>query len=92
MYKDDSPDDSIVEKDVVKGLVGELEKLYPSRSKQTDITHAWSGVYCDTTDGKPIVGPIKELPHQYVSVGYNGQGMVKAFSCGRHLAEIIKGS
>ena len=72
MYKDDSPDDSIVEKDVVKGLVGELEKLYPSRSKQTDITHAWSGVYCDTTDGKPIVGPIKELPHQYVSVGYNG--------------------
>ena len=72
MYKDKRPDDSIVEKEVVKGLIGELEKLYPSRSKETDITHAWTGVYCDTSDGKPIVGAIKEKPNQYLSVGYNG--------------------
>ena len=92
MKKDQRLDDNIVEKDVVVGLIGELESLYPSRSKETDITHAWSGIYCDTSDGKPIVGAIKEMPNQYLSVGYNGQGMVKAFSCGRHLAETIAGS
>ena len=72
MYKNTKPDDRIVEKEVVKGLVAELEKLYPSRSKGTDITHAWTGVGCDTSDEKPIVGAIKEMPNQYLSVGYNG--------------------
>ena len=92
MYKDDTPDDRIVEKEVSKCLSKELERLYPSRGVKTEITHAWSGMLCYTTDELPLVGEIKEMPHQYLSVGYNGEGMGRAFSCGRHLAEKIKGS
>ena len=38
------------------------------------------------------MGAIEELPGQYLSLGYNGNGMVNAFSCGRHVAELIAGS
>ena len=65
--------------------------MYPSRSTETKITHAWSGILCNIKDHKPMVGPIKELPGQYISLGYTGSGMIKAFSCGRHIAELIAG-
>jgi len=42
-----------------------------------------------TPDKHPLVGPIAELENQYLSVGYSGHGMVRAFSCGRHIAEKI---
>ena len=65
-------DDTVVETEVAEGLTGELESLYPSRSTKTEITHAWSGIYCVSSDGKPLVGAIKELPKQYMSLGYTG--------------------
>ena len=82
-------DDSVVEEVWTQGLASELDSLFPSRSTETETTHAWSGILCDSVDKLPIVGAIKEMQGQYVSVGYTGQGMVKAFSCGRHIAELI---
>merc|ERR1712013_512317 len=70
-------------------LKNELAKLYPDRSTETEITHAWSGMECYTPDEKPIVGAIKELPGQYISIGYNGWGMVKAYESGKYVAELI---
>ena len=91
MHQDETPDDCIVEQEITTALAGELEKIYPSRSQKTSITHAWSGIQCYTSDELPIVGQIKEKPHEYLSVGYNGEGMGRAFTCGRHIAEKIKG-
>ena len=64
--------------------MAELQRLFPSKNFIPDITHAWSGIVCD---GGPIVGPIESRPGQYMSLAYNGSGMIKAFSCGRHIAE-----
>ena len=66
--------------------MSELQELYPSKNFIPEITHAWSGIICD---GGPFVGPITNRPGQYMSLGYGGTGMVKAFSCGRHIAEQI---
>ena len=71
---------------MAKALMGELQSLYPSKNIKAEITHAWSGIICD---GGPLVGPIEGRPGQYMSLGYGGTGMVKAFSCGRHVAELI---
>ena len=81
----------MVEAKVTESLFKELERLYPAQSTKTEITHAWSGLICNTEDENPIVGAIQEMPGQYLSLGYNGNGMVKAFSCGRHISELIAG-
>ena len=44
---------------------------------------------CFTKDMQPLVGRIKEREGQYISSGYSGHGMVRSFSCGRHVAEKI---
>lgn len=80
-----------MEEGVTNCLKDELAVLYPDRSTETEMTHAWSGMECWTTDEKPIVGAIPDLPGQYISAGYNGMGMVKAYESGKHVAELIAG-
>jgi glycine/D-amino acid oxidase-like deaminating enzyme len=81
-------DDEEVEFEVTYQLSQELDRLYTSGGK-TQMGCAWAGIMCFTPDKHPIVGPIAELENQYLSVGYSGHGMVRAFSCGRHIAEQI---
>jgi glycine/D-amino acid oxidase-like deaminating enzyme len=46
---------------------------------------------CFTKDKQPIVGQMKERKGQFIASGYSGHGMVRAFSCGRHVAEQLLG-
>ena len=51
-----------MDREVAVGLAGELARFYPSRSEKTEVTHSWSGLLCDTSDERPLVGAIRELP------------------------------
>eukprot|EP00511_Aplanochytrium_stocchinoi_P013338 CAMPEP_0204896028 /NCGR_PEP_ID=MMETSP1349-20130617/34397_1 /ASSEMBLY_ACC=CAM_ASM_000710 /TAXON_ID=215587 /ORGANISM="Aplanochytrium stocchinoi, Strain GSBS06" /LENGTH=174 /DNA_ID=CAMNT_0052063553 /DNA_START=9 /DNA_END=533 /DNA_ORIENTATION=+ len=93
-------DDSTIETNVTHELARQLDRLLRrpqifdiksgnTNSKKFEITHAWSGIMCKSSDGQPIVGEIPESMGQYVAIGYNGHGMVRAFSCGIHVAEMI---
>jgi len=81
--------DGVVEEKVTKALENELKRLFPGIEAET--THEWSGIMCFTKDHRPVVGELSERPGQFVSLGYNGHGMVRAYSCGRHLAQLISG-
>jgi glycine/D-amino acid oxidase-like deaminating enzyme len=83
-------DDTAVEPEVSQRLVEELLKLCPGADPQP--LAEWCGLMCFSSDSRPVCGPIRESPGQYVALGYNGHGMVRAFSCGRHVAELITGA
>lgn len=83
-------DDSVVEACVHAKLLESYNTLFGDSQGAIPVpSHAWAGTMCFTDDGRPCVGTIRERPEQYVAVGYCGHGMVRAFSCGRHIAELI---
>jgi len=82
-------DDSQPEQAVSEALLEEFNVFF--KSNETEISHAWSGIMCFPDDDRPIVGAIAELPNQFLSIGFGGHGMVRAFSCGKHIAELICG-
>jgi len=83
-------DDQRVEQHVTDRLTKELGRLF--HGVQAEVINAWCGIMCFSRDRQPIVGPIKELPGQFLSVGYTGHGMVRSFSCGQHVAEQVLGA
>lgn len=76
-----------VDPKVVENLLVELARLFPGVPLK--LKNRWAGTMCFTPDHNPLVGRLKELDGQYLSVGYSGHGMVRAFSCGRFVAEQI---
>lgn len=38
--------------------------------KNSKFSHVWSGVFCGTTDDKPLIGPVPNRPNQYIMTGF----------------------
>jgi len=51
----------------------------------------WTGIMGFTKSGDPFVGPVQgsDLEGQFVSAGFSGHGMPRAFACAQVLAEMI---
>ncbi|KAE9401824.1 DAO-domain-containing protein [Gymnopus androsaceus JB14] len=97
--------DSVVNKDVGEALRAFLPRTFEGMFKDgEDPVMEWTGIMGYTSTKDPFVGPvIEETPSssnvaateqhasasQFISAGYNGHGMPRAFSCAEAVAGMI---
>jgi gamma-glutamylputrescine oxidase len=55
------------------------------------ITHRWAGIFGDTPDALPLVGPVPNRDGAWVARGYSGHGNVLGLACGDLVANAILG-
>ncbi|EIN13046.1 DAO-domain-containing protein [Punctularia strigosozonata HHB-11173 SS5] len=83
-------DDSTVNADVGRALREFLPKVFPFvYEKGREPEMEWTGIMGYTKSKDPFVGPVVNASGQYVSAGYNGHGMPRAFACGEVVADMI---
>ncbi|KAH7344205.1 FAD dependent oxidoreductase [Rhizoctonia solani] len=88
-------DDSIIDPIVSQSLRDFLPKIYPGEFKERNVEMEWTGIMGFTRSGDPMVGPVfvspgNPLPNQYISAGYSGHGMPRAFACAEVVAQMIE--
>ncbi|EPQ56208.1 FAD dependent oxidoreductase [Gloeophyllum trabeum ATCC 11539] len=93
-YETYTTDDSTLNPVVGKGLREFLPHVFPTKyAKGREPEMEWSGIMGFTAIGDPFVGPIGErFEGQYISAGYSGHGMPRAFSCAEVVAQMIVAS
>ncbi|KAI0091391.1 DAO-domain-containing protein [Irpex rosettiformis] len=88
-------DDSVVNPEVGKVVRGFLPAVFPGRfDNGTEPEMEWTGIMGYTRSGEPFVGPVidstgRRYPGQYISAGYTGHGMPRAFACAEMIAGMI---
>ncbi|KAJ4464376.1 FAD dependent oxidoreductase [Lentinula aciculospora] len=93
-------DDSVVNTALGEELRGFLPETFPSMFKKGQTPEMeWTGIMGYTTMSDPFVGPVVEdmkaeaetglYAGQYISAGYSGHGMPRAFSCAEAVADMI---
>ncbi|KAF7985817.1 hypothetical protein HWV62_476 [Athelia sp. TMB] len=90
-------DDSSLNEDVSRALIDFLPNLFKGRyEKGRKPDMEWSGIMAMTKIHDPFVGPVldpkggKELYQgQFISAGYSGHGMPRAFACAEVIADMI---
>jgi glycine/D-amino acid oxidase-like deaminating enzyme len=55
------------------------------------VTHRWAGIWGETPDRLPLVGPMPGRDGVWVAGGYSGHGNVLGFACGELVARAILG-
>lgn len=73
-----------------KNLIAKLQALRPKA--HTDLSHAWSGAFGQTTDGLPLIGQVPGQPRLLAAYGYGGNGITFSFMASRMLASLVGGS
>ncbi|TFK25830.1 DAO-domain-containing protein [Coprinopsis marcescibilis] len=71
-----------------KFLPGIFPSIYPSVAT---VEWEWTGIMGYTRSGNPFVGPVPGEDGQYISAGYTGHGMPRAYACGEAVAGMIAG-
>ncbi|EIW78771.1 DAO-domain-containing protein [Coniophora puteana RWD-64-598 SS2] len=92
-------DDSILDQGVGRALREVLPALFPGKFEEgREPEMEWSGIMGYTKRGTPYVGPVidpsdpssaSKYTGQYISAGYTGHGMPRAFSCAEATASMI---
>jgi len=91
-------DDSVVNQNVGKVLREFLPSVFPEKyDKDREPEMEWTGIMGYTGSGDPFVGPIVDAnqPYsidyegQFVSAGYSGHGMPRAFACAEVVTKMI---
>ncbi|KAK7685832.1 hypothetical protein QCA50_011178 [Cerrena zonata] len=91
-------DDSVVDEQVGKALRAFLPTVYPGKfeaGKEPEME--WTGIMGFTKSGDPFVGPVIDPTNpdssvyrgQYISAGYSGHGMPRAYACAEAVAKMI---
>ena len=73
-------------KDDTRQLRHYFDSLFP-KLIDIEIEYAWEGLFANTSDGLPYIGPHRLYPHHLFALGYGGNGMAFAFLAGRLLLE-----
>ncbi|KNZ78587.1 hypothetical protein J132_11157 [Termitomyces sp. J132] len=92
-------DDSTVNKVVGRVLRNFLPGMFPGKyEKGREPEMEWTGIMGYTKIGDPFVGPVVQVglntsaddfKGQYISAGYTGHGMTRAFGCAETVAGMI---
>ncbi|EIW59961.1 FAD dependent oxidoreductase [Trametes versicolor FP-101664 SS1] len=89
-------DDSVVNPGVGEALRKFLPVVFPGKYEADQKPEMeWTGIMGYTKTGDPFVGPVIDPAHpdahkgQYISAGYTGHGMPRAFSCAEAVAQMI---
>jgi glycine/D-amino acid oxidase-like deaminating enzyme len=73
----------------VETLLGKLRALFPKVEARADF--AWSGVFGETDDGLPLIGPVPGHRHLFAAYGYGGNGITFSFLAARMIARQMRG-
>jgi glycine/D-amino acid oxidase-like deaminating enzyme len=68
-----------------------LEALYPSLVG-VELAKAWEGLFAETPDGLPYIGPHRRYPRHLFALGYGGNGMSVAFLAAQILLRRYQGA
>jgi len=94
-------DDGILNERVGRALREFLPHWFPGKFEggEDGWEMEWTGIMGYTKTGDPFVGPVlplskgvdeKEYEGHYISAGYTGHGMPRAFGCAEAVASMIK--
>lgn len=72
-------------------LIEHLNGLYPALTDGA-ITHAWEGLFAQTPDGLPYIGPHRRYPHHLFALGYGGNGMSVSYLAATMLLRHYQGT
>ncbi|KZT60161.1 DAO-domain-containing protein [Calocera cornea HHB12733] len=94
-YEFYTTDDSSINPDVSGTLRKFLPAVYPDqfeRGKEPEME--WTGIMGYTKTYEPIIGQVLDaagdvVPGQYMSVGFSGHGMTRAFRCAEAIASMV---
>ncbi|KAJ7086208.1 FAD dependent oxidoreductase-domain-containing protein [Mycena epipterygia] len=53
--------------------------------------YSWSGIIGLSADSLPFIGPLPDLPGQWICAGFHGHGMAHIFTCAPGLVTLIQG-
>src|SRR5439155_1958284 len=67
-----------------------FERLLPPL-RDVEIEYAWEGLFANTPDGLPYIGPHRRYPRHLFALGYGGNGMTFGFLAARMLLEQYRG-
>jgi glycine/D-amino acid oxidase-like deaminating enzyme len=70
-------------------LLGKLHILFPGIEANAD--YAWSGVFGETPDGLPLIGPLPGHHRLFAAYGYGGNGITFSFLAARIVARQMRG-
>ena len=76
-------------RDVATALMGDLTALYPSLEGVRP-EYAWEGLFAQTPDGLPYIGPHRRYPGHLFALGYGGNGMTFGFLAAQALVRLVK--
>jgi len=88
-------DDSTVNPKASQTLRKFLPAVYPGQFEEgKEPEMEWTGIMGYTKTYEPIVGPVVDaagqaVPAQYISVGFSGHGMTRAFKCAEGIASMV---
>ncbi|MDF2670111.1 MAG: amino acid oxidase, partial [Paenibacillus sp.] len=69
-------------------LLEEARKLFPD-IPGLSAQYGWTGVFCSTHDGLPMIGIQEEYPNSFFMLGYGGNGTVYSVIAARIICECI---
>ncbi len=72
-------------------LIDQLNALYPVVGDK-DVTHFWEGLFAQTPDGLPYVGPHRRYPRHLFALGYGGNGMSVSYLAAAALLRHYRGA
>jgi glycine/D-amino acid oxidase-like deaminating enzyme len=70
-------------------LEASFRKLFPTIPFVTDFK--WAGVFANTKDGLPYIGPVPGRPRQFFALGFGGNGITFSEIAGRLMVDHLKG-
>jgi glycine/D-amino acid oxidase-like deaminating enzyme len=70
-------------------LVASARALFPGLELVPDC--AWAGVFAETPDGMPFIGPVPDLPGAHASLAYGGNGITFGVLASGILLELCRG-
>ena len=71
-------------------LAEKLVALWPAAD--IDIEFRWAGTFDTTSDGLPLIGPVRGAKGVYAAYGYGGNGITFSFLAAELIGDLIAGS
>ena len=71
-------------------LTERLTSLFPAVPK-AQVTEFWEGLFAQTPDGLPFIGPHRRYPHHLFALGYGGNGMSVSYLAAEILLRHYRG-
>jgi glycine/D-amino acid oxidase-like deaminating enzyme len=74
-----------------EAIVDYFTNLYPPLG-HVRIDYAWEGLFAQTPDSLPYIGPHRRYPRHLFALGYGGNGMTLGFLASRLICERLSGA